>query len=83
MPDKQVDIRSASETPAMLDQGEERSAVLMIQGWHGYSECPCTVVGQTPKKYRIVFVQKQILPGRRVAEAGVHVLVPKHAIRFV
>lgn len=67
----------------MLAQGEERNAVLMIQGWHGYSECPCTVVGETPKKYRVVFLAKQNLPGRRVAEAGVQALVPKHAIKFV
>lgn len=66
----------------MLAQGEERGAVLMIRGWHGYSECPCTVVGETPKKYRVVFLTKQDLPGRRVAEAGVQVLVPKHAIKF-
>lgn len=59
------------------------NALLCTGGWHGYIEQPVTVVGETPKRYRIKANARTKLAGRsRWLEIGETVLVPKTAIRF-
>jgi hypothetical protein len=61
----------------------ERAAFLMLSGWGGVGAYPCVVIGETPRKYRILAGARIKLAGRkRWLEAGQATLVPKHAIRF-
>ncbi len=54
-----------------------------LQGWAGYTEHPCTIDSETPKKYRVRLDESTRLPGGRVVPAGESVLVPKHAVKLV
>ena len=61
----------------------ERPAVVCLDGWSGRVERPVTVVGETPKRYRIRADDGIVkLPGRWL-HIGQSTLVPKSAIRFV
>jgi hypothetical protein len=58
-------------------------ALLRLTGWEGCSESPVSVVGETPKRYRITADQRTKLAGRnRWLAPGERVLVPKNAIKF-
>lgn len=64
---------------------EIRPALLCLGGWHGRSETPVEVVGETPKRYRIACPPGTMtvrLAGQRYLQAGQTALVPKYAIRF-
>lgn len=57
---------------------------LCLTGWHGYSEQPVLVVGETPKRWRIEAIEATQLPGhggRRVLQKGERTLVPRYAVR--
>lgn len=61
----------------------EQPAVFKMNGWAGYSETPCIVVGSTPKRYRVKLTRRCRLPGRgRWGHAGEVVLMPKAAVRL-
>ena len=61
-----------------------RRAVVCVNSWAGRQEHPCQVVGETPKRYRIVVDVPTALPPRfTVLMPGTEKLVPKYAIRFV
>lgn len=72
----------------MADQGWRvviRPALLCLGGWHGRSETPVEVVGETPKRYRIACPPGTMtvrLAGPRYLQAGQTALVPKYAIKF-
>lgn len=56
--------------------------LLCLNGWGGYSEQPCLVIGETPKRYRIEATQRTRLPGRlRWIYTREQALVPKPAIK--
>lgn len=63
-----------------------RPAVLVTQSWAGRLEEPVTVVGETPKRWRVRNdgLCSIRLAGRcRVLAPGETVLVPRRAVRFV
>ena len=60
-----------------------RHAVFMMNGWAGYSETPCIVVGETPKRYRVKLTKQCRLPGRmRWGSKDQIVLMPKASVRI-
>jgi hypothetical protein len=50
-----------------------------FQSWAGLTWHPATLVGETPKRYRVRWLET-FFSGRR--RAGTIQLVPKHAVRF-
>lgn len=66
-----------------LREGEmEKQAVFKMPGWAGYSETPCLVIGEIPKRYRVKLVKRCRLPGRmRWGFEGQILLMPKRAVR--
>jgi hypothetical protein len=59
-------------------------AYLCLDGWEGRTEEQVQLIGETPKRYRIVCDRRIKLAGaHRWLEIGKDVLVPKTAIRFV
>ena len=60
----------------------ERSAVVWFNSWAGLEKYECTVIGETPKRYRVVY-PFNLWRNHRLTEAGKPVLVPKHAVEFV
>jgi hypothetical protein len=54
---------------------------LALNSWAGRIKHKCTVLDETPKKYRVVFDEDVLLPKRRLVKAGQLVLVPKSAVR--
>lgn len=60
--------------------GEE--AYLALDGWAGITCHPVKIIGDTPKKYRVVLGEDTRLPGGRERKKGDTVLVPKDAVRF-
>jgi len=60
----------------------ERPGVLVLTGWHGRSEVPVVVIGDTPKRYRVRLLADTRLPSRRRGTTGDEVLVPKTAVRL-
>ena len=62
-----------------------RTAVLCLQDWAGYTEQPVVVVGETPKRYRVMPSGSAMvkLGGRaRWLRPGKTALVPKRAVRM-
>ena len=62
-----------------------RLAEVGTSGWAGIAWHPITVIGETPKRYRITSRDGKPITfaaDRRLA-AGESMLVPKHAVRFV
>ena len=61
---------------------EARAAYLILDGWAGITRTPCRVLGETPKKFRIMPYDMPIkLGGRgRWLNPGCTALVPKCAI---
>lgn len=58
-------------------------AFITLDGWHGRTSQVVTVVGETPKRYRIWnnSFERVALAGRnRWLESGAQTLVPKHAV---
>lgn len=60
----------------------ETTAVLRMDSWAGRETVRCTVVGETPKRYRIRLEQDARLPGNRQYKKGDVVLVPKYAVKM-
>jgi hypothetical protein len=61
-----------------------RLAYLCLDGWEGRTEERVGIIGETPKRYRIVCDRRIKLAGaQRWLEIGKDVLVPKSAVRFV
>lgn len=59
----------------------EWAAVLHFGDWAGHRTYPVTVVGETPKKWRVrVEAVSFRMPNRQVVSPGDVVLVPKYAI---
>jgi hypothetical protein len=57
---------------------------LTIAGWHGLSVQEVTVVGETPKRYRILAGPARVkLAGERWLEPFTKTLVPRGAVRFL
>jgi hypothetical protein len=54
--------------------------VLCLDGWAGRVEVPVTIIGETPKRYRVILGRECRLPSRRWGNAGDTILVPKYAI---
>lgn len=50
--------------------------VLCLNGWAGYSETPCKIIGQTPKRTRIVMQETAYR-----FKKGHTYLVPKYAVK--
>lgn len=62
---------------------EPRDAYICTDGWEGRTEQFVLVVGETPKRYRIMATQGTKLAGRsRWLKPGQTALVPKYAVRF-
>ena len=63
---------------------KKQKAVVCVNSFAGRKEHVCFVVGETPKRYRIVVDRPTALPpGFSILLPGEIKLVPKHAIRFV
>jgi len=60
----------------------KRTGVLCLDSWAGRVEVPVTIIGETPKRYRVILGRDCRLPSRRWGKAGETVLVPKYAIRL-
>jgi len=58
----------------------DRTGVLCLDGWAGRVEVPVTIIGETPKRYRVRLGRDCRLPSRREGKAGEVVLVPKYAV---
>lgn len=54
-------------------------AVLILNTYAGRREYPILIIGETPKKFRVKILSQTnvILPGRRIANYGDIILVPK------
>jgi len=61
---------------------EMRPAIVAMDSWAGRTEEPVTVIGETPKRYRVRFHRRGFVGGNRRHEAGEVGLVPKYAVRF-
>lgn len=64
----------------------ERRAQVLLQGWFGMVKRDVTVVGETPKRYRIISdVAIGVGQGRSrsTIQPGVPTLVPKYAVKFL
>jgi hypothetical protein len=59
----------------------EQRALLLMDSWAGREVVYCTIVGETPQRYRIRLAQDAVLPGKRAHSKGDVVLVPKYPIR--
>lgn len=59
----------------------ERPARVQFQGWAGRYSYDCKVIGETAKRYRVVY-DFNLWRNHRYTEAGKPVLVPKHAVEF-
>lgn len=57
-------------------------AVLILNTYAGRREYPILIIGETPKKFRVKILSQTnvILPGRRIANYGDIILVPKIAV---
>lgn len=57
-------------------------AVLILNTYAGRREYPILIIGETPKKFRVKILSQTnvILPGRRIANYGDIILVPKTAV---
>lgn len=53
-----------------------------LQSWAGITCHPVTIVGETPKKYRVRLEEETRMPNGKLYKAGDTVLVPKYAIRY-
>lgn len=61
----------------------DRTGVLCMDSWAGRAEVPVTIIGETPKRYRVILGRDCRLPGRgRFGTKGQAVLVPKAAVRL-
>ena len=60
----------------------DRTGVLCLDGWAGRVEVPIRIIGETPKRYRVILGRDCALPSRRRGKAGDTVLVPKAAVRL-
>lgn len=63
---------------------QAQAAVLVLNTYAGRREHPIEVVGETPKKYRVKILDEKSfpLPGKKTANPGEVVLVPKDAVTF-
>jgi hypothetical protein len=57
--------------------------IVRLNSWAGITRHLCRVVGHTRTRYRVEFYERVTLPGARVAEAGVPVLVPRTAVEII
>lgn len=55
-------------------------AMVFFQSWAGVRRVPVTVLGETPKRYRVRY--EQDLSGNYSGKIGEVKLVPKHAVMF-
>lgn len=55
-------------------------ARVCFDGWAGRRSIPCTVIGETPKRYRVIY--EAALSGNYGGDKGETRLVPKYAVRF-
>ena len=63
-----------------------RDGLLCLNGWGGFTEQACRVIGETPKKYRILNMEPLSirLGGRnRYLPQGWTCLVPKRAVKLL
>src|SRR5687768_5635657 len=65
---------------AAMTAMEPRHAVVCFDGWAGRREASVTVIGETPKRYRVVL--NAPLGGNFGGDVGDVRLVPKYAVRF-
>lgn len=61
---------------------QRRRAHLYVRTWAGDIRHERTVIGETPRRYRVEFDRRAKLPGGRVVEPGVPTLVPRDVVRF-
>ena len=60
-----------------------RRGWLVLGGWDGVSFREVSIIGETPKRWRIQALERTKLAGRdRWLEAGETTLVPRRAVRF-
>lgn len=70
-------------TPHRKIHRDPTPAILCLQGFAGYTESPVTVIGETPRKYRIIAKVVTKLAGRmRFLHPGEETLIPKTAVRL-
>ncbi len=64
----------------MVSVNAERPAIMHLESWAGRVRLRVTVIGETPKRYRVRFEEERTFNwcGRK-GETG---LVPKYAITF-
>ncbi len=70
------------QTPKDADNPLTRRAHLRIRDWAGYHEVPVEVVGETSKRWRVIFKPGTVFRGRKMM-VGEAVLVPKWAVKFL
>lgn len=60
----------------------DRLGYLVLNTYAGRREYPVLIIGETPKKFRVKILSQTnvILPGRRIANYGDIILVPKTAV---
>lgn len=60
-----------------------KMAIVCVDSWAGRQEHPCRVIGETPKRYRIMVDKPTALPPRfTILMPGMTKLVPKYAVKF-
>jgi len=59
---------------------EMRRAVVCLDGWAGRRSVPVEVVGETPKRYLVRFLEATTLPHVGAAAIGEERLVPKYSV---
>ena len=60
----------------------ERSAIVAVNSWAGRFEYAVSVIGETPTRYRVRWIDGGHRSRSRSFEAGDVTLVPKYAVRF-
>lgn len=59
-----------------------RPATIALDSWAGRYRVSVHVIGETPKRYRVRWLEHANIPARRTVAPGDVTLVPKHAVRF-
>ncbi len=62
----------------------EQAALLCLQSWAGFTKHAVTIVGETPKRFRVRIDEDMVrLPSKRTGRRGDVFFVPKHAVKLV
>ncbi len=56
--------------------------IVSLESWAGRTDHPCTIVGETPKRWRVVFDRNVTLPRHRFVVAGEETVVSKARVKL-